>query len=126
LSSKGESRSSRPAIDDRLCGVATLTRLDMAASKLLANSDRWADDAVHSRDLIDLAMMNPPRKLLRGAIEKAGAAYGESIERDLAAAIERLRERPDWLDDCMHALQMTVPRAVLWERLKALKRRTQA
>jgi Nucleotidyl transferase AbiEii toxin, Type IV TA system len=113
-----------PGKDDHLCGVATLTRLDMAACKLLANSDRWADDAVYSRDLIDLAMMNPPRKLLRDAIVKARAAYGESIEQDLAAAIERLRARPHRLDDCMHALQMTpLPKALLWERIKVLNRR---
>lgn len=114
-----------PGDDDRVCGVATLTPLDMAASKLLANSDRWADDAVHSRDLIDLAMMNPPGKLLRDAIAKARGAYGKSIEQDLAKAIERLRSRPHQLDDCMHALQMTtVPKALLWERIKFLKRRS--
>ena len=46
-----------PGPDDRLCGVATLTPLDMATSKLLANADRWSDDGVFSRDVIDLAMM---------------------------------------------------------------------
>ncbi len=47
---------------------STLTRLDLAASALLASSDRWADDAVHSRDLIDLAMMRLDRTLLRAAL----------------------------------------------------------
>ena len=69
-----------PGPDDRVCGVAALTPLDMAATKLLANSDRWADDAVHSRDLIDLAMMEPPKKLLAEAIGKARGAYGESAD----------------------------------------------
>ena len=46
-----------PSADDVLCGVPTLTPLDLAASKLLANPDRRADDAVYSRDLIDPAMM---------------------------------------------------------------------
>jgi Nucleotidyl transferase AbiEii toxin, Type IV TA system len=32
--------------DDLVCGVATLTPMDAAASKLLGNSDRWRDDAV--------------------------------------------------------------------------------
>ena len=110
-----------PGADDRLCGVATLTPLDMAASKLLANSDRWRDDAVLSRDLIDLAMMAPPKKLLRQAIAKAKTAYGDSIEDDLAKAVENLRERPHRLDDCMQAMQMTtVPKAVLWKRIRAL------
>ena len=68
-----------PCPDDRLCGVATLTPLDMATSKLLANADRWRDDAVLCRDLIDLAMMAPPKKLLRRAIDKARAAYSDSV-----------------------------------------------
>ena len=69
-----------------MCGVATLTPLDAAASKLLANSDRWRDDATLSRDLIDLAMMAPPKALLRQAIVKAQGAYGTSIEADLRKA----------------------------------------
>jgi hypothetical protein len=113
-----------PGPDDQVCGVATLTPLDLAASKLLANSDRWADDAVFSRDLIDLAMMAPPRTLLKQAIAKAAQAYGGSIEADLAKAIDRLRERPDRLDQCRRALQMeAVPKALLWERIKALRPR---
>jgi hypothetical protein len=110
-----------PSADDQLCGVATLTPLDMATSKLLANSDRWRDDAVLSRDLIDLAMMKPSKPLLRQAVEKASAAYGDSVQADLAKAIEDLRLRPHRLDTCMAAMHMTtVPKAVLWTRIKAL------
>lgn len=110
-----------PAAADRLCGVATLTPLDMAATKLLANSDRWADDSVMSRDLIDLAMMQPDETLFRLAAAKARKAYGKSIGADLAKAIEALRARPLRLDRCMEALQMTtVPKALLWKRIKAL------
>jgi hypothetical protein len=110
-----------PGPDDRLCGVATLTSLDMVTSKLLANSDRWRDDAVLSRDLIDLAMMAPPKKLLRRAIDKARAAYGDNVVADLAKAIENLRERPHRLDHCMKAMAMTtVSKAALWSRIRAL------
>ena len=110
-----------PGKDDHLCGVATLTPLDMATSKLLANSDRWADDAVFSRDLIDLAMMTPTKSMLSRAIDKARAAYGDSIERDLAKAVQNLRDRPERLDRCMAALQITtVPKALLWQRIRAL------
>jgi len=110
-----------PGPDDRLCGVATLTPLDMVTSKLLANSDRWRDDAVLSRDLIDLAMMAPPKKLLRRAIDKARAAYGDNVVSDLAKAIENLRERPHRLDPCMKAMAMTtVSKAALWSRIRAL------
>ena len=96
-----------PGLDDRLCGVATLTPLDMVTSKLLANSDRWRDDAVLCRDLIDLAMMAPPKKLLQRAMAKAQVAYGDNVAADLAKAIENLRERPHRLDICMKAMAMT-------------------
>jgi len=111
-----------PGAADALCGVPTLTPLDMAASKLLANSDRWADDAVYCRDLIDLAMMQPGRALLQRAIDKAADAYGQSIQADLAKAIGRLRDQPQRLDACRQALRMdAVPAAVLWARIRRLR-----
>ena len=111
-----------PAAADRICGVATLTPLDVIATKLLANSDRWADAAVMSRDLIDLAMMEPAREPFRLGAAKAAGAYGKSIAADLGKAIEALRLRPHRLDRCMEALQMsTVPKALLWKKIKALK-----
>lgn len=120
-------RLDAPGADDRVCAVATLTPLDMAASKLLANSDRWRDDAVLSRDLIDLAMMAPSKKLLHAAIGKARPAYGDSIETDLAKAVTDLRNRPHRLDHCMQAMRMTsVPKALLWQRIRALARRAGA
>ena len=110
-----------PGPKDRVCGVATLAPLDMAATKLLANADRWADAAVFSRDLIDLAMMQPAKRLLQLAIAKAQAAYGDAIETALANAIQALREHPHRLDRCMAAMRITsVPKAVLWKRIKAL------
>lgn len=119
---EGRIKLEPPGADDRLCGVATLTPLDMAASKLLANSDRWRDDSALSRDLIDLAMMAAPRKLLRMAAAKAASAYGASIEADLLKAIADLRQRPHRLDHCMQALRLTgVTKAVLWSRIKALR-----
>jgi hypothetical protein len=114
-----------PGPDDAICGIATLTSLDMAASKLLANSDRWADDSVFSRDLIDLAMMQPKAKLLKLASAKAQGAYGDSIQTDLAKAIAHLLGREGRLERCMAAMQITVPKALLWQRIKALAPRSQ-
>ena len=110
----------QPGAKDSVCGVATLTPRDMIASKLLANSDRWADDSVFSRDLIDLAMMKPATRLLRQALDKARLAYGESIDNDLARAIERLLDRQGRLERCMEAMQMTVPAALLRQNIKRL------
>ncbi len=109
-----------PNTAEAICGIATLTPLDMATSKLLANSDRWADDSVFSRDLIDLAMMQPGKPLLRLAIEKSKTAYGDSITVDLAKARDRLMTRPGRLERCMQMMQMTVPKALVWQRLQAL------
>lgn len=111
-----------PAPSDTLCGIATLTPLDMATSKLLANSDRCMDDGVFSRDLIDLAMMATPLPLLRQAVAKAEQAYGPSILRDLDKAIRRMQERQTWLDRCMQAMAIDVPKALLWQKIRALRR----
>lgn len=121
---EGRVELERPKASDRICGVACLSNLDMATTKLLANSDRWADDGVYSRDLIDLAMLEPSRALLAKAIAKAATAYGDSIERDLVRAVTRLAERRDRLEECMRALGIDrVPLALLWKRIRRLKPR---
>ncbi|AGU52792.1 nucleotidyltransferase superfamily protein [Variovorax paradoxus B4] len=111
-----------PGEQDRIGDIATLTVLDMAASQLLANSDRWADDSVFSRDVIDLAMMHPGSALLRRAATKARQAYGNSIDSDLAKAVNALLTRHGRMDRCMEVLQMTpaVTPALLRQRIKAL------
>jgi hypothetical protein len=117
-----------PGVQDRVGDIATLTPLDMATSKLLANSDRWADDSVFSRDLIDLAMMDPGKALLRQATTKARHAYGDSIDADLLKAAGTLLARQGRLDRCMAVLQMTpaVTPALLRQRIKALLPRASA
>lgn len=111
-----------PRVGDQVCGIATLTPLDMATCKLLANSDRWSDDGVFSRDVIDLAMMTPSLTLLRQAVEKAETAYGTAIRNDLGKAIQQLQERHGRLERCMSAMAITLPKAVLWKNLRALRR----
>lgn len=111
-----------PAPGDAVCSIATLTPLDMAATKLLANSDRWADDGVFNRDLIDLAMMKPSLPLLRRAVAKAEGAYGGAILRDLDRALDRLKNRQGWLERCMQVMAIDLPKALVWQRLRALRR----
>ncbi len=111
-----------PAPSDEVCGIATLTPLDLAASKLLANSDRWRDDGVFSRDVIDLAMMRPSLGLLRQAVAKAEQAYGDAILRDLAKAVENLHSRAGWLERCMQVMAMDSPKPLVWQRIRALRR----
>lgn len=111
-----------PSAQDSVCGIATLTQQDLAASKLLANSDRQADDGVFSRDVIDLAMMDLPLPQLRAALLKAELAYGAAVRRDLGKALDRLQNREGWLERCMQAMSMTMPKAVLWKKIRALRR----
>jgi hypothetical protein len=111
-----------PTARDEVCGISTLTPSDLATSKLLANSDRQADDGVFSRDLIDLAMMTPSLPALRLALAKAEEAYGPAVPRDLAKAIDRAKNRQGWLERCIQAMAMDMPKALLWQRIRALGR----
>lgn len=111
-----------PKRGDTINAVSTLTALDLAASKLLANSDRQADDGVFNRDVIDLAMMALPLRTLRAALAKAEQAYGPAVARDLTTAIDRLQNRAGWLERCMLAMAMQMPKAALWQKVRALRR----
>jgi hypothetical protein len=111
-----------PSSDDLICGLSTLTAVDMAAEKILANSDRWHDESVFSRDLIDLAMIDLPAKKRLHALEKAEQAYGPSVRSDLQKAIERMEARPEWLEHCRQMLAIDLPRAVLWKHIRRLRR----
>jgi hypothetical protein len=56
------------------------------------------------------------------ASREISRAYGQSIVADLAKAIERLRQQPEKLDQCMARMRMTgVPKALLWQRIRALR-----
>jgi len=94
----------------------------MATSKLLANSDRWADASVFSRDAIDLAMMRPSLVLLRESVNKAESAYGKAIRQDLGKAIDYIQMRQGWLERCMQAMAMNISKAELWNNLRSLRR----
>ena len=86
--------------------VQTLSRVDLFAEKLLANTDRFNDEAVTSRDLIDLAMMIefwdgiPPE-----AWEKVNHAYGKSAAQAFAKGITFL-SRPQYFESCCEKLKL--------------------
>jgi hypothetical protein len=119
---EGRVELAAPGPDDTVCGIATLSPLDMATSKLLANADHWYDDGAFNRDLIDLAMMEPARKLLEASVSKAQGAYGNDILNSLAKAIDRIENRSDWLERCMQAMAMSMPKAVMWKHIRYLKK----
>lgn len=111
-----------PQPADEIAGVACLTPVDMVATKLLANSDRWNDPGAFSRDLIDLAMMQASTSLLRQGIDKAAQAYGrDAILSDLGRAIERMADQPQWLSRCLATMAVEAPQALVWQRIRALR-----
>lgn len=102
--------------------ISTLTKLDLLTSKLLANSDRWNDSAVYSRDILDLVMLSPTKQEFDTALKKAHQAYGDAIHRDLNKATNKLLNQSEWLDSCIRMLKIDLPKGLLWQKLNDLMR----
>lgn len=100
--------------------VQTLSRVDLFAEKILANADRFNDEAVASRDLIDLAMMSEFwNGIPQEAWDKAKKAYGESAVQAFAKGINFL-SRPKYFESCCEKLKLdAIGKALI---LPALKR----
>ncbi|MFN6569468.1 MAG: nucleotidyl transferase AbiEii/AbiGii toxin family protein [Dendronalium sp. ChiSLP03b] len=93
--------------------VPCLSLNDCFTSKLLANSDRYMDDSVEARDLIDLAILRLQSPISQQSIEKAEKAY--EVIRPLKRAIERFQERQDYRQECFISLQIDeaqIPRII--------------
>lgn len=105
---EGRVQLADPLPEDRIDGAWTLAMEDKVATKLMANSDRWADDAVWSRDLVDLAMLTDGGRADPAGVGKAVRAYGEGVLRDFEKARARLLERDQWLATCMNRMGMTM------------------
>lgn len=109
-----------PLPEDRVNGVWALTMRDKVATKLMANSDRWADDSVWSRDIIDLAVLTNGQTADPAGVAAAVRAYGSSVLVDFEKARARLLEREGWLLNCMKRMQMTMPENDLRELIQGL------
>lgn len=93
--------------------VACLSLNDCFTSKLLSNCDRYMDDSVESRDLIDLAILRLQSPIFQEAIEKAEKAY--EVMRPLREAVRRFQERTDYRERCFSHLQIDeaqIPRMI--------------
>jgi hypothetical protein len=84
--------------------VPCLSFNDCFTSKLLSNSDRYMDDSVEARDLIDLAVLRLQSPIPQVSIEKAEKAY--EVIRPLKKAIARFQEKPDYREKCFLSLQV--------------------
>jgi Nucleotidyl transferase AbiEii toxin, Type IV TA system len=85
--------------------VECLSISDCFTSKLLANADRYADDSVHSRDLIDLAFLRNNRPVPSLAIDKAEAAY--RVISPLIAALTSFQANSDRRFHCYQNLAIS-------------------
>ena len=117
---EGRLQLADPLPEDRIDGVWALAMEDKVATKLMANADRWADDAVWSRDLVDLAMLTRGGTADPAGVEKAVRAYGEGVLRDFEKARGRLLARDQWLVVCMKRMNMTVAEADLRAKISSM------
>ena len=118
---EGRVQLADPLPEDKVCGVWALAKQDKVATKLMANSDRWADASVMSRDIIDLAVLADADGTLDSVgLAKALHAYGPSVLEDLNKARAQLLERKGRLRECMKKLGMSMPERDLRLRIQAI------
>ncbi|MEA5599251.1 nucleotidyl transferase AbiEii/AbiGii toxin family protein [Rivularia sp. UHCC 0363] len=84
--------------------VPCLSLIDCFTSKLLSNSDRYMDDSIQARDLIDLAILRLNYPIPQSSIDKAENAY--EVIRPLKKAIQNFHSRPDYREKCFTSLQV--------------------
>lgn len=105
-----------------ICGVRTLNPVDMLATKLMANTNRWERDEAFNRDLIDMALMQPTSEVMAQAMSKVRQTIDrDRFEPNLGKAITRMQERDGWLSTCLDQLHVTVPHADVLQLIKNLE-----
>ena len=102
--------------------VDCLSLDDCVAEKLLANSDRWADRSVLSRDLIDLGMLRAKMGPFPEEVwQRVEAAYKRSVYKDINKAIEHFFDDDVYRGRCMEGLVIEDPQELL-DALERLRR----
>jgi hypothetical protein len=84
--------------------VPCLNFADACAEKLLSNTDRWADAATKSRDLMDLAFLRRQSEIPELSFNKADAAY--PVKASLIKAIKNFQKEASYRDKCFSALRV--------------------
>lgn len=94
--------------------VDCLSIPDCYAEKLLANSDRWADRQILSRDLIDLAALRPQfGPIPQESWKKAETAYRSAARDDLRKALGLLLGNAEHRQRCFQGLHIDDPEPLL-------------
>ena len=92
-------------IDPRY-GLPVLSRPHMYAEKLMANSDRWYQPDVASRDILDLSVMiSRWGPVPDEAWAIAEEAYGQKVREDFDKAVEKIR-KPEHIESCAEKMQI--------------------
>lgn len=99
-----------------VAGVRTLSETDLIAEKLMANSDRYSDQGVFSRDLIDLAFAPVENLRIHPGFDKAESAYGKAVLSDLQASFQFLTANAR-LERSIAALEIEDSPALVLKRL---------
>lgn len=89
--------------------VPCLDQKSCFAEKFLANADRWGDESVLSRDVIDLAFMIQgweKEAAIQGLVE-AQAVYGKAAADDLHKSAASLLQKDDYRKRCAKELRIT-------------------
>ena len=89
------------------CPVPCLNFDDACSEKLLSNADRWADESIESRDLIDLAVLRQQGEISASAFNKANDAY--DVSSPLLKALEKFQASPEYRSRCFKSLQIDDP-----------------
>jgi hypothetical protein len=102
--------------------VDCLSIEDCFAEKLLANSDRWADRQILSRDLIDLAALRSwIGPIPESSRDKVRAAYKAAPAEDLRKALAELEGDPERLRHCFDGLNVRGKREAILEGMELLR-----
>lgn len=87
--------------------VDCLSLSDCYAEKLLANSDRWADRQILSRDLVDLAALRAHcGPIPKAAWRKVEEAYKAAAVEDLRKAVALFTENIEYQRRCVLGLEL--------------------
>ena len=118
-----EGRIPLVAAADSATRVPELDEVSCFAEKFLANADRWADPAIHGRDLVDLAFMAKGwgYETAQSGLVRAHRAYGDVALDALAGAARKMEDDPEHRRRCTHALGVSDGRT-LREGLRTLHR----
>jgi hypothetical protein len=111
-----------PAVRPDWSTVDCLSLEDCFAEKLLANSDRWADRQVLSRDLIDLAALRVQiGPIPEPSWDKVRTAYRTGPEEDLRKALEEFEKEPARQRQCFDGLYVEEAKTIILRGMALLR-----